>query len=141
MIWDTNDILFEKEIGERKKVRIVATNKSLLTLQFCNCTVQHLLDIRLNKETRRFHAKITQFIVNDSLEVVLPVLCVIDLSSDQNRARTKNNLAVTDTQLPGKTLNVLEANHQTEKLIQRRSRCTSVENTTMAAHFLPIRHN
>lgn len=98
MNWDTKDILSDKQNGARKTARNVATNKPLLTLQFRHRPVQHLLDIGLDKQTRRLHAQIAQLVVYDRLEVVLPVLRVVDLSLDEDRARTQNDLSVADAQ-------------------------------------------
>ena len=141
MIWGTKDILSDKQNGARKTARIVATNKPLLTLQFRHRPVQHLLDIGLDKQTRRLHAQIAQLVVNDRLEVVLPVLRVVDFSSDEDCTRTQNDLSVADAQLPRKTLDALEADHQAEELVQSGPRGTAVENSAMAAHLLSIGHN
>lgn len=141
MIWGTKDILSDKQNGVIKTARIVATNKPLLTLQFRHRPVQHLLDIGLDKQTRRLHAQIAQLVVYDRLEVVLPVLRVVDLSLDEDCTRTQNDLSVADAQLPRKTLDVLEADHQAEELVQSGPRGTAVENSAMAAHLLSIGHN
>lgn len=141
MNWDAKDILSEKQNGARKTARIVATNKPLLTLQFRHRPVQHLLDIGLDKQTRRLHAQIAQLVVYDRLEVVLPVLRVVDFSSDEDRARAQNDLSVAYAQLPRKTLDALEADHQAEELVQSGPRGTAVENSAMAAHLLSIGHN